>query len=214
MNWKKHTPNALTLARVIMSAVFFGFLGTYKYSEGTNRWALLAAIGIFIFAAVTDFFDGALARRWKVESQFGRIMDPFADKILIVGAFVVLGGPRFLDAKAVAAGATSTTWMASGVRPWMILSILARELLVTGIRDELESHGVKFGAMIWGKLKMFSQTIAIPVLLFILWLDPATFPFLRIVRDIVAHATVILTIVSGVPYIVSAIRSVDVSKSK
>src|SRR5690606_4636967 len=104
------------------------------------------------------------------ESTFGRIMDPFCDKVLVIGAFIYLSGPRFVIADAVANNEWFT--MASGVYPWMVAIVLARELLVTGIRGEMEARGVQFGAQIWGKLKAILQLVAVPVILFIVWCDP------------------------------------------
>jgi phosphatidylglycerophosphate synthase len=205
---KKHFPNALTLARVVLAAMFFTVLSFYRY-PGHNSWSLLVAIAVFVAAAVTDFLDGYLARRWKVESAFGRVMDPFADKLLVVGAFVVLCGPRFIDATFVASDPQTPTytWTSSGVSCWHVISILARELLVTGIRDMLEGRGHKFGAMRSGKLKLVAQTVAIPTILAIVWLDPAAYPVLRVMRNVVVVGTVVITIISGVPYVIAALRA-------
>ncbi len=120
-------PNMLTLLRLLLAAVFFVVLNQYRYrvpgSEvGEAAWILIAAMIIFILAALTDAADGYLARRWHVESTFGRIMDPFCDKVLIIGAFVYLSGPRFVDPAAVEAGSFFT--MISGVYPWMVAVIL------------------------------------------------------------------------------------------
>ncbi|MEM9884192.1 MAG: CDP-alcohol phosphatidyltransferase family protein, partial [Planctomycetota bacterium] len=156
-------------------------------------------------AALTDALDGYLARRWDVESRFGRIMDPFCDKILILGAVIYLGSPRFLDPAAVAAGAHRT--MASGVYPWMVVLVLARELLVTGLRGEVEKAGVSFGANRIGKLKMILQSVVVPVVLLIVALDPRNYPVLGWVRDGLVYATVVVTVLSGVPYLTGAVEA-------
>jgi phosphatidylglycerophosphate synthase len=96
--------------------------------------------------------------------------------------------------------------MASGVYPWMVVVILTRELLVTAIRSEMETGGSKFGAVMAGKLKMVLQAIAIPTLLVIVWLDPVANPLLGWVRDILVYLTVLVTILSGLPYVLSAKR--------
>src|SRR5688500_13012888 len=91
---RRHLPNALTVLSVFLAGAFFAALYAYRYPNVHVDWANIA-IGLFISAALTDAFDGYLARRWHVESVFGRIMDPFCDKVLIIGAFVYLTGPRF-----------------------------------------------------------------------------------------------------------------------
>ncbi|MEM6855329.1 MAG: CDP-alcohol phosphatidyltransferase family protein, partial [Planctomycetota bacterium] len=143
---RRDVPNRLTMLRLVVAGAFFGVLQLYRYDAPTPSpgWVLPTAIVLFVVAALTDALDGYLARRWDVESRFGRIMDPFCDKILILGAVIYLGSPRFLDPAAVAAGAYRT--MASGVYPWMVVLVLARELLVTGLRGEVEKAGVSFGA--------------------------------------------------------------------
>ncbi|MCA9295700.1 MAG: CDP-alcohol phosphatidyltransferase family protein, partial [Phycisphaerales bacterium] len=92
---RRHIPNAITVARLVHAAGFFATLNVYRYPDRHAAWAV-AAVVLFILAAATDALDGYLARRWDVTSTFGRIMDPFVDKVLIIGAFVYLAGPRFI----------------------------------------------------------------------------------------------------------------------
>lgn len=208
----RQLPNQLTVLRLFLAAVFFIVLNQYRYRyhDAGAHWLLIAAIGIFILAALTDALDGYLARRWHVESTFGRIMDPFCDKVLIIGAFIYLAGPRFVSPDAVEAGAYFT--MVTGVYPWMVVIILARELLVTSVRGELESSGVKFGASLAGKLKMILQSIAIPVVLLIVFFQPeeAGRTWLTWIRDPLVYLTVAVTAFSGIPYITRAVRAVKV----
>lgn len=193
--------------RLVLSGVFFLILNQYRYagSETPQSWILWSAIVVFILAAVTDYFDGYLARKWSVESTFGRIMDPFCDKVLIIGALIYLAGPRFVMPERVEQGAFFN--MVSGVYPWMVVVMLARELLVTGIRGELEGMGFKFGANIFGKLKMVLQSIIIPVVIFLIWLDPTRHAAIAWTRDILVYTTVVVTIVSGIPYVTGARRA-------
>lgn len=202
-----HVPNFLTLTRLALAAVFFLVLNQYRYDGSSAPWALLAAIVIFIVAALTDAADGYLARRWGAESTFGRIMDPFCDKVLVIGAFIYLAGSRFVNPQAVAAD--SFFVMISGVYAWMVVVILARELLVTAVRGEIETKGVAFGSNIWGKLKMILQSVGIPVILLIVWLDPAApnHAWLGWVRDALMYAIVLVTVVSVLPYITQASRA-------
>ncbi len=174
---------------------------------------VVAVMPTSVLAALTDLLDGYLARRWKVESTFGRIMDPFCDKVLIIGAFIYLAGPRFVDPAAVEAQSYFT--MASGVYPWMVAIILARALLVTSIRGELESTGVKFGANVFGKLKMILQSVAIPLVLAIVMLiDGRDGPgWAAWTRDILVYLTVLVTVLSGIPYVTRAMFTIRSSEA-
>lgn len=209
----RQLPNELTLLRLLLAGVFFLVINQYRYPGGHDEnWWLGVAIGVFVAAALTDLFDGYLARRWQVESRFGRIMDPFCDKVLILGAYIYLSGPRFVIAQAVQQGDLFT--MVSGVYPWMVAVMLARELLVTGIRGEMENEGVQFGANIFGKLKMILQSISVPVILLIVWLDPLAEgrSVLGVVRDVLVYSTISVTVLSGLPYIIAATSSMTSQK--
>lgn len=164
--WQRNLPNVLTLARVAMTAAFVAVLSIYRFPD-SNAWALPAALILFIVAALTDALDGYLARRWNVVSVFGRIMDPFADKILILGAFVMLAGPQFwVDVMIhVYAGEFTFKGPVTGIAPWMVVVILGRELLVTTIRAVLESQGIDFSASLTGKIKMIAQTLGVAAIL-------------------------------------------------
>lgn len=206
----RQVPNALTLFRLVLAMVFFLVLNQYRYGTGTaveDHTCLLVAMVLFIFAAVTDWLDGYLARKWNVETTFGRIMDPFCDKVLVLGAFIYLSGPRFIIPQAVERGDFFT--MVSGVYPWMVALMLARELLVTSIRGQMESQGVKFGAQLWGKIKTVLQLIAVPIIILLVWLDPfkAGHEWMGYVRDVLVYACVVATVFSGWPYVVSAIKA-------
>lgn len=204
---RRNLPNQLTMCRLLLAFVFFLVLNQYRYPVG-NPAILWVAMSLFIVASLTDVADGYLARKWKVESTFGRIMDPFVDKVLVLGAFIYLAGSRFVDPAAIQREDFYLFTMISGIYPWMVVLVLARELLVTGIRGEMESRGVKFGAQIWGKLKTLLQSVGIPVILGGVALDPAApdHAWIRWLRDGFAYSMVLVTVVSGIPYIVSAIR--------
>jgi len=149
-------PNQLTVARLVLSVVFFVLLSLETHGEihdtlvpGKIRILLNASLLVFVLAVITDFLDGYLARKWGLVSTFGRIADPFADKIVICGGFIMLTGiaPRVIE-------------------PWYAVVIVFREFLVSGLRSFLESRGVAFGAAASGKLKMVLQSITIPVVIF------------------------------------------------
>jgi len=206
--YKAQIPNWLTTLRAILTVVFIFVLARYRYDEEhAHAWIVFTAIVLFIVAALTDALDGYLARRWHVESVFGRIMDPLCDKVLVIGAFIMLASGRFADPQALEAG--SLLMMVSGVYPWMVVVILGRELLVTGMRGHLEAKGIDFSAKASGKWKMILQSVTIPVVLALIWWSPAVgwegWP--QIVRDLLVYATLIVTVISGLPYISAAIRA-------
>lgn len=204
---RRQIPNALTILRLVLAAGFFLTLNFYRFEApgfAGQGWLLAIGLVLFVAAALTDFADGYLARKWEVVSVFGRIIDPFADKILVLGAVVYLASPRFLDASAVEAGSVHT--MVSGVYPWMVVLVLARELLVTSIRGVAEQRGVNFQAKTLGKWKMVLQSVVVPVVLLIVALDP-TLPgreWLGWIRDGLVYLTVGVTVASGWPYVMGA----------
>lgn len=197
---RRNLPNAITVLRVVLAAGFFAALNAYRFPDVNVAWANLANL-LFILAAVTDALDGYLARKWNVESVFGRLMDPFCDKVLIIGAFMFLTGPRFVMEGETRAG-EAVFKMATGVYPWMVVVILARELLVTGIRGLVEGEGVSFGSLWSGKAKMILQSIAIPiVLLLVVNFNPAENRWALWSCAALVYLTLIVTVWSGLPYI-------------
>ncbi len=153
--WWHALPNAITSVRLVLSVGCLTLLGLAGRSSGVERatwgdWAIV----VFIVAALTDVLDGYLARRWNAITPFGRVMDPFVDKVLVLGTFV------FLAAPGLAAGPGEG--LASGVAAWMVVVILARELLVTSLRGVLEGMGKPFPADRFGKAKMLLQCVAAP----------------------------------------------------
>ena len=203
-------PNALTILRLILAAAFFVLLGWRPggplVEPAQDRGGiLLGAAALFIVAALTDALDGYLARRWNVVSRFGRVMDPFADKVLVLGAFVFLAAPAFqvhLDMD----GAVRRLQI-SGVHAWMVVVILARELLVTSLRGAYEARGVDFSASASGKLKMILQSVTIPLVLVLPALFDATGGWARVTIDMLVWACVIVTAASAVPYVARAIAA-------
>ncbi len=203
--WKTSLPNALTMLRVLLATGMFTLLAAalsppdLELGLTAQRNILLLATGLFIFAAITDALDGYFARRWNAVSLFGRVMDPFADKLLILGSFVFMAGPAFVTPDGTAL---------TGIEPWMAVLILARELLVTTLRGVYERAGVDFSANMVGKLKMVLQSAVIPAILLILAFSPAT-PGTASRYTILALAwsVVIVTVWSGVPYIRRALTA-------
>lgn len=206
-DYRRWLPNALTVVRLVIALGFFVLLAVWTYpmrqlvvSPAHPVWQYLIAAGLFGLAALTDAIDGPLARRWHVVSTFGRVMDPFADKILVLGAFIMLAGPNFtFDAEG------QRPLQVSGVLPWMVVVMLGRELLVTSLRGILEARGVAFGADGWGKAKMILQACAVPAILMLLGVtNVQRGEWGRFAIDAVVWTTVIVTAVSGVPYVLRA----------
>jgi CDP-diacylglycerol---glycerol-3-phosphate 3-phosphatidyltransferase len=209
-NWHRWFPNALTASRLVIAIAFFILLsvGDYPVRELVVTpkhplWRYLGAAALFGLAAVTDALDGPLARRWKVVSKFGRVMDPFADKVLVVGAFVMLAGPSFFRDDTPG----SKHFQVSGVYPWMVVLILGRELLVTSIRAVAEEEGHDFSAELSGKAKMILQACVIPFILVMLGITevhrstPGHFVVGRFLIDLAVWVTVGVTGASAVPYV-------------
>ncbi len=194
---RQQIPNMLTNARVVLTVIFIALLAFYKVGHDRS-WLLIAGLVLFIIAAITDFFDGYLARKWQVESAYGRVMDPVCDKVLVLGAYAMLAGPGF-DIGNV---------QVSGVLPWMVVAMLGRELLVTALRGEIERHGQKFGAMMVGKVKTTVQLVAAPVLMFLILLGDinANAGDYAWVTFSLGLLVTIITLISGIPYLTAGVR--------
>ncbi|HJO48713.1 MAG TPA: CDP-diacylglycerol--glycerol-3-phosphate 3-phosphatidyltransferase [Candidatus Scalindua sp.] len=170
-------PNRITLSRLMLAIVFFVLLSHRHFN---------VALIVFFVAVITDWLDGYFARKWDLITDLGRIVDPFVDKVIICGAFII-----FLN-------------IAKGViAPWMVIVIVAREFFVSSIRGFSESKGVKFASNMWGKTKMFIQSWTICALILyyayfenVGWAENMVCVFMWI--------TVIVTIGSGITYVISA----------
>jgi CDP-diacylglycerol--glycerol-3-phosphate 3-phosphatidyltransferase len=132
-------PNQLTSLRLLLSLALFGVIAAEHY---------LAGLALFLIAVGTDWLDGYYARKFNQITTLGRILDPFADKVIVCGTFIFL---------VVAPGMLSEP---RGLRAWMVVVIVGRELLVTALRSFLEERGSDFSANMSGKLKMVLQSVA------------------------------------------------------
>jgi CDP-diacylglycerol---glycerol-3-phosphate 3-phosphatidyltransferase len=160
-------PNVLTVVRILLVPVLVAAL-----LSATASGDLLAAV-VFVVASVTDALDGWIARRRKSESTFGKLMDPLADKLLVVAALVSLVSLDRLSA-------------------WVAMVIIAREFAVTGLRQLAMEEGHVIPASIWGKLKTVTQIAMVLVLIAVddrtAWVDA------------LVYVTVFVTVASGVVY--------------
>lgn len=199
-------PNQITIARLILAIIFFVLLGQYSHGESGPRLLDVCA-ALFIVAALTDALDGYLARRQNQVTSFGRVLDPFVDKVLVCGAFVFFCGPGFVELE--------SGCNVSGVRVWMVVLIVGRELLVTGLRGFSESQGDAFGANVFGKAKMMVQSITVPVVLFFLAHRDSVLgsPGVAWIMPAFVWLTVVVTAVSIAAYLVRA-RSILAEMSR
>ncbi len=166
-------PNQLTLLRIILAIPFIFFLGNAETGGFVYR---VIALVIFSVASITDFFDGYIARKRNLITDFGKLMDPLADKILVISALVI-----FVDIKYIPA--------------WMSIVVIAREFLISGIRTLAAAKGEVIPAAKLGKYKTTSQMIVI-IIIMIFGKNQYNFYLMLI--------PVILTIWSGWEYTVKA----------
>lgn len=166
-------PNQLTTLRVILIPVFMFF-----FTSDITANNIIAAI-VFIVASLTDFLDGHLARKWNLVTNFGKIMDPFADKLLVLTALIYLA--------------------ISGIIPgWPVIIIIGRELLVTSLRALAADNGIILAARNLGKFKTVSQMFAI-IFLILGW---------QIIGLILLYIAVALTIISLIDYLIQLSKSI------
>jgi CDP-diacylglycerol--glycerol-3-phosphate 3-phosphatidyltransferase len=189
-----HWPNRITAVRFVGSLVLFLILSVWGDSdpEEITGW-LQVVFWLFIGIAATDFLDGYLARRDNVVTAFGRISDPFVDKVMVIGAMVFLAVMEW-----------SRPWFPA----WIVVVVVAREFLVTGIRGYVESLGLQFPADWFGKVKMVVQCIAIGIVLGLFafpWPDVLR-RFLEVAGHVFVWGTLITTIGSGTSYVLKTRR--------
>jgi CDP-diacylglycerol---glycerol-3-phosphate 3-phosphatidyltransferase len=182
-------PNVLTSSRLLLSVVLFCLMGFDNF--------YIASLVLFIIAAGTDWIDGYYARKYGQVTTLGRILDPFADKVIICGTFIFLAANPAMIA---------VSW---GLRPWMVVVIVGREILVTALRSFIEERGGDFSAQWSGKIKMVLQCFAAGVCLFYLTYESPLenapqWCWLLLVISV--WSTVISTIYSGAVYIRAAIK--------
>ena len=166
-------PNKLTLLRVFMIPIFF--LVLFLAPEPVNRYV---AVVIFIVASLTDMLDGKIARKYNLVSNFGKFMDPLADKLLVMSALVSMVALEDLAA-------------------WVVIIILAREFAITGFRTLAMEANIVMAASWWGKVKTTTQMIMIPVVLLQL-----PFSCMPVVENILVALAVFFTIFSGADYMI------------
>jgi CDP-diacylglycerol--glycerol-3-phosphate 3-phosphatidyltransferase len=180
--------NKLTMLRIFLVPIFLIFMAV-KIPYGKEL-----ATFIFIIASLTDKLDGYIARSRNQITNFGKFMDPLADKLLVTAALVSL-----VELKIVPS--------------WVAMIIIAREFAVSGLRTIAASEGKVIAASWWGKIKTVIQIVAIiTALLNLSYVNPVINPILNTLTNIFMAAAVIITIISGVDYFIKNKDTIRVDK--
>ena len=165
-------PNKLTILRVILIPFFVVFM-LFDITGAADKWIALA---LFIIASLTDLLDGKIARKYNLVTNFGKFMDPLADKLLVCSALICL-----IELNALPA--------------WMVIIIISREFIISGFRLVASDNGIVIAASYWGKFKTVSQMALIIVLIMDLggvW---------NVVGTVLTWVALLLTVVSLIDYI-------------
>lgn len=168
-------PNKLTILRVLLIPVFVVFL---LAKDAIGPWSVYAALVVFVVASLTDMLDGKIARKYNLVTNFGKFMDPLADKLLVISALVC-----YVEMGRIPA--------------WIVLIIIAREFIISGFRLVAAESGIVIAASYWGKIKTTVQMITIIFMMpdfggeVVFW-----------VEQVLIYASLILTVVSLADYII------------
>ncbi|MCI8599203.1 MAG: CDP-diacylglycerol--glycerol-3-phosphate 3-phosphatidyltransferase [Lachnospiraceae bacterium] len=165
-------PNKLTVLRVVMIPFFVLFMLT----DLGGAYGKYISLGLFVIASLTDLLDGKIARKYNLVTNFGKFMDPLADKLLVCSAMICLVEMERLDA-------------------WIVIVIIAREFIISGFRLVASDNGVVIAASYWGKFKTTFQMIMI--ILLILNLGGV----FETIETIVTWIALILTVISLLDYL-------------
>lgn len=186
-----NTANKLTILRILMTPLFVVALLLASVWPAYSPYAHWVASLLFLAAAITDILDGNYARKHHVVTDFGKLMDPIADKLLIVAAFVMLSSltdaahPKYL------------------LHPVVTIVFIAREILISGVRQIAAAKGVVIAAAKLGKFKTIFQDI---VVMSLLLYDEFPFrylnPYLHILVEVLVYVALILSVASAAEYII------------
>ncbi|EZP25334.1 CDP-diacylglycerol--glycerol-3-phosphate 3-phosphatidyltransferase [Microbacterium oleivorans] len=182
MTIPRQLPNAITIVRILCAPVFVWLLLADDGTDGALRWW---AAALFIVAIATDGIDGYLARRYEIVTDLGKLLDPIADKVLTGCAFVALS-------------------ILGELPVWVVVLVLVRELGITLHRLLVATDHVVAAAWM-GKLKTVAQAVALSLALLPLW--TLVGEWIHIVNAITMTIAVVLTVASGLDYVVTAVRA-------
>ncbi len=186
-----HWPNRITAIRFVGAMLLFVILSLAERPE--TRTVAHVCFWLFLVVAVTDVLDGYLARRDNLVTAFGRVADPFVDKVLVLGTMIFLA---------------AFDWSKEWFPPWVVVIVLSREFLVTGLRGYVETLGLPFPADWFGKVKMALQCTAISIVfgMFAFGLEET---FWRGVVHVLIWAILVSSVGSGVTYVLRSKRLIE-----
>lgn len=192
---KMNLPNKLTVLRVVLIPLFMLFMLCFEIGP---RLHTILAMAVFIIASLTDMLDGKIAREQNLVTNFGKFLDPLADKLLVMVALISFTFERWID-------------------PVAVVIILAREFMVTGLRLVVANEGIVVAAGIWGKLKTAFTMVAMCIIMFLQilfpelkgapdlnWVNPVF-----ITNEVLIWISVILTVISGGIYLKAYGKYID-----
>ena len=168
-------PNRLTVMRVLAVPVFVVLMLITVNGQRCEGWCKWTALAIFIIAAFTDLFDGRIARKYKLVTNFGKFMDPLADKLLVCSALICLVELERIPA-------------------WVVIIIISREFAISGIRLIASDDGVVIAASKWGKVKTVFQMIMVGFMI-------GNLPIFDLLTQLLMWIALALTVISLVDYI-------------
>ena len=167
-------PNKLTVLRVLMIPIFVVFMIT-PLAEGNGKYIALA---LFCVASLTDMLDGMIARKYNLVTNFGKFMDPLADKLLVSSALICMNEQGKLAA-------------------WIVIIIIAREFIISGFRIVASDNGIVIAASYWGKVK----TVVHMAMIILLIVDIQV-PAVQLITEILVWVGLALTVISLVDYVI------------
>ena len=184
---KLNIPNRITLIRLLLMPVI-----VFLYLAIFIPFNIFIAAGVFVLAASTDFIDGMIARRKNMITDLGKFLDPLVDKLLNISVIILL---------------VVDSVMPSPYGAIFAIIIISRELIIGGVRAVAASKNIVIAADVWGKIKTIVQTIAIVALMIVMGLCAQGLPsniliYFEIVAYSLAGAAVLLTLISGINYII------------
>lgn len=170
-------PNKLTMMRILLIPLFVFLL---LWNHGEDSILRILSLIVFCVASLTDYLDGQIARRNHMVTNFGKFMDPLADKLLVCSALICMIELQQLPA-------------------WYVIIIIAREFIISGFRLVASDNGVVIAASWWGKFKTGFQMATVILLIL-------NIPALSIITEIVSYIAIVLTVVSLIDYIAKNIN--------
>lgn len=202
-------PNKLTLGRIFIIPVFVVFLA-YNFFENPNISRIIAA-SLFIIAAITDFLDGRIARAKNMITDFGKFMDPLADKFLILGAmFAICFSGYVFDYETVSFVTVIPADIIKHLFFWTAIIVVFRELAVTSMRlVVVSSNGAVIAASKLGKIKTTTQIVSVSAVI----LEPVIMPFTHgVLSAITIIAMLFFTMLSGIDYLKTYWKYINTNK--